>query len=42
MTTTKIDWPADADGVQGPELMKRFLDARSASAPRSSSTTSTP
>jgi thioredoxin reductase (NADPH) len=27
MTTTDVDnWPADADGVQGPELMQRFLD----------------
>lgn len=27
MTTTEIDnWPADADGVQGPELMQRFLN----------------
>ena len=26
MNTTEIDnWPADADGVQGPELMSRFL-----------------
>jgi len=26
MTTTEVDnWPADADGVQGPDLMKRFL-----------------
>ena len=27
MTTTDVDnWPADSAGVQGPELMKRFLD----------------
>ena len=27
MTTTDVDnWPADAAGVQGPELMQRFLD----------------
>ena len=27
MTTSEIDnWPADVDGVQGPELMQRFLD----------------
>ncbi len=26
MTTTDVDnWPADAQGVQGPELMTRFL-----------------
>ena len=26
MTTTEVDnWPADADGVQGPDLMARFL-----------------
>ena len=29
MTTTEVDnWPADAEGVQGPELMTRFLGAR--------------
>lgn len=27
MTTTEVDnWPADAQGVQGPELMQRFLE----------------
>jgi len=27
MTTTDVDnWPADAQGVQGPDLMQRFLD----------------
>ncbi len=27
MTTTDVDnWPADAEGVQGPELMERFLE----------------
>ena len=27
MTTTDVDnWPADANGVQGPELMQRFLE----------------
>src|SRR5687767_5363645 len=27
MTTTEVDnWPADVHGVQGPELMQRFLD----------------
>ena len=27
MTTTEVDnWPADANGVQGPELMQRFLE----------------
>lgn len=27
MTTTEVDnWPADAQGVQGPDLMQRFLD----------------
>ena len=26
MTTTEVDnWPADVHGVQGPELMQRFL-----------------
>ena len=26
MTTTEVDnWPADVDGVQGPDLMQRFL-----------------
>ena len=27
MTTADVDnWPADADGVQGPDLMQRFLE----------------
>ncbi|MBK9442620.1 MAG: thioredoxin-disulfide reductase [Comamonadaceae bacterium] len=27
MTTTEVDnWPADVNGVQGPDLMRRFLD----------------
>ncbi|KAG0079471.1 hypothetical protein BGZ92_001012, partial [Podila epicladia] len=27
MTTTDVEnWPADAQGVQGPELMQRFLE----------------
>src|SRR5918995_1187166 len=27
MTTTDVDnWPADAQGVQGPDLMQRFLE----------------
>ena len=27
MTTTEVDnWPADVKGVQGPELMQRFLE----------------
>ena len=27
MTTTEIEnWPADVNGVQGPELMQRFLE----------------
>ena len=27
MTTTDVDnWPADVDGVQGPDLMQRFLE----------------
>ncbi len=27
MTTTEVDnWPADVQGVQGPELMQRFLE----------------
>jgi thioredoxin reductase (NADPH) len=27
MTTTEVDnWPADVDGVQGPDLMQRFLE----------------
>ena len=29
MTTTDVDnWPADADGVQGPDLMQRFQTSR--------------
>ena len=29
MTTTEVDnWPADANGVQGPELMQRFAAHR--------------
>jgi thioredoxin reductase (NADPH) len=31
MTTTEVDnWPADVHGVQGPDLMQRFLEARRA------------
>ncbi len=31
MTTTEVDnWPADVNGVQGPELMQRFHGARRA------------
>ncbi len=42
MTTTDVDnWPADALGVQGPELMERFKSTPSASRPRWCSTTST-
>src|SRR6476620_8331485 len=27
MTTTEVDnWPADVNGVQGPELMQRFME----------------
>jgi alkyl hydroperoxide reductase subunit AhpF len=41
MTTTEVDnWPADVHGVQGPELMQRFLE--NALKRRSSLTTSTP
>jgi thioredoxin reductase (NADPH) len=43
MTTTEVDnWPADADGVQGPELMARFEAHAAASRPKSFSTTFTP
>jgi thioredoxin reductase (NADPH) len=35
MTTTDVDnWPADVQGVMGPELMERFLSTPSASTPR--------
>jgi thioredoxin reductase (NADPH) len=35
MTTTEVDnWPADADGVQGPDLMARFEKHARASTPR--------
>jgi thioredoxin reductase (NADPH) len=43
MTTTDVDnWPADADGVQGPDLMARFRSIPSASTRSSSSIRSTP
>ncbi len=41
MTTTDVDnWPADVDGVQGPELMQRFWPMPSVSRPKLCSTTS--
>jgi thioredoxin reductase (NADPH) len=42
MTTTEVDnWPADVHGVQGPDLMQRFLEHAERFKTRSSSTTST-
>ena len=42
MTTTDVDnWPADVHGVQGPDLMQRFLEHPNDSRRRSSSTIST-
>ena len=42
MTTTDVDnWPADVDGVKGPDLMQRFQKHAERFNTRSCSTTST-
>ena len=43
MTTTEVDnWPADVNGVQGPELMQRFMEHAERFKPKWCSTTSMP
>ena len=43
MTTTEVDnWPAAAEGIQGPELMQKFEEHARRLTPRSSSTISIP